>query len=125
MPPLSPSKAPGSAWPLPPIPTWSARCSFAGGDIGKLAVHGTVNDLAVSGATPLYLSVGFILEEGFSLSDLRRIVNSMAEAARDAGVSIVTGDTKVVQRGKADGIFINTAGVGPDARHLAHGRAAG
>jgi hydrogenase expression/formation protein HypE len=85
---------------------------FPGGDIGKLAVHGTVNDLAMAGATPLYLSVGFILEEGFLISDLRRIVDSMAAAAAEAGVSIVTGDTKVVQRGKADGLFINTAGVG-------------
>lgn len=85
---------------------------FPGGDIGKLAVHGTVNDLAMSGAEPLYLSAGFILEEGFPLDDLRRIVQSMAEAAREAGVTIVTGDTKVVPRGKADGVFINTAGVG-------------
>jgi hydrogenase expression/formation protein HypE len=85
---------------------------FPGGDIGKLAVHGTVNDLAMAGAIPLYLSVGFILEEGFLISDLRRIVDSMAAAAAEAGVSIVTGDTKVVQRGKADGLFINTAGVG-------------
>lgn len=85
---------------------------FPGGDIGKLAVHGTINDLAMAGATPLYLSVGFILEEGFAIADLRSIVASMASAAADAGVSIVTGDTKVVQRGKADGLFINTAGVG-------------
>jgi hydrogenase expression/formation protein HypE len=85
---------------------------FPGGDIGKLAVHGTINDLAMAGARPLYLSAGFILEEGFSIEDLRRIVNSMAEAAKEAGVSIVTGDTKVVPRGKADGVFINTAGVG-------------
>ena len=85
---------------------------FPGGDIGKLAIHGTVNDLAMAGAIPLYLSVGFILEEGFLISDLRRIVDSMAAAAAEAGVSIVTGDTKVVQRGKADGLFINTAGVG-------------
>lgn len=85
---------------------------FPGGDIGKLAVHGTVNDLSMAGAEPLYLSAGFILEEGFLISDLRRIVASMAKAAAEAGVSIVTGDTKVVQRGKADGCFINTAGVG-------------
>ncbi len=85
---------------------------FPGGDIGKLAVHGTVNDLAVAGAQPLYLSAGFILEEGFAIADLRRIVDSMAIAARAANVTIVTGDTKVVQRGKADGIFINTAGIG-------------
>jgi hydrogenase expression/formation protein HypE len=85
---------------------------FPGGDIGKLAVHGTINDLAMAGAQPLYLSAGFILEEGFPIADLRRIVESMATAAREAGVAIVTGDTKVVQRGKADGVFINTAGVG-------------
>jgi hydrogenase expression/formation protein HypE len=85
---------------------------FPGGDIGKLAVHGTINDLSMAGAEPLYLSVGFILEEGFLIADLRKIVASMAKAAADAGVSIVTGDTKVVQRGKADGLFINTAGVG-------------
>jgi hydrogenase expression/formation protein HypE len=85
---------------------------FPGGDIGDLAVNGTVNDLAVSGATPLYLSAGFILEEGFPIADLERIVASMARAARAAGVRIVTGDTKVVQRGKADGCYINTAGVG-------------
>jgi hydrogenase expression/formation protein HypE len=85
---------------------------FPGGDIGRLAVHGTINDLAMAGAEPLYLSAGFILEEGFPISDLRRIVASMAQAANETGVAIVTGDTKVVQRGKADGIFINTAGVG-------------
>src|SRR5215218_5080936 len=85
---------------------------FPGGDIGKLAVHGTVNDLAMAGAEPLYLSASFILEEGFPIADLRRIVTSMAEAARAAGVAIVTGDTKVVQRGKADGVFITTAGIG-------------
>ena len=85
---------------------------FPGGDIGRLAVHGTINDLAMVGASPLYLSVGVILEEGFSIETLRKIVASMAQAANEAGVAIVTGDTKVVQRGKADGIFINTAGVG-------------
>jgi hydrogenase expression/formation protein HypE len=85
---------------------------FPGGDIGKLAVHGTINDLAMAGAEPLYLSAGFILEEGFPIAELRRIVESMAKAASEAGVAIVTGDTKVVQRGKADGVFINTAGVG-------------
>jgi hydrogenase expression/formation protein HypE len=85
---------------------------FPGGDIGKLAVHGTINDLAMAGASPLYLSVGFILEEGFPIADLRKIVASMAAAAAEAGVRIVTGDTKVVQRNKADGLFINTAGVG-------------
>ncbi len=85
---------------------------FPGGDIGRLAVCGTVNDVATSGATPLYLSVGFILEEGFPLDDLRRILVSMRDAAREAGVHIVTGDTKVVEKGKGDGCFINTAGVG-------------
>ncbi len=85
---------------------------FPGGDIGDLAVNGTVNDLAVSGAKPMHLSAGFILEEGFPVADLRRIVTSMATAAEAAGVSIVTGDTKVVQRGKADGCYINTAGIG-------------
>ncbi|HEY2221923.1 hydrogenase expression/formation protein HypE [Actinomycetospora sp.] len=85
---------------------------FPGGNIGDLAVNGTVNDLAVSGARPLHLSAGFILEEGFPVDDLRRIVDTMAAAAAAAGVQIVTGDTKVVQRGKADGCFITTAGVG-------------
>jgi len=85
---------------------------FPGGNIGLLAVHGTVNDLAVAGAEPRFLSAGFILEEGFPVADLRRIVTSMAEAAAAANARIVTGDTKVVQRGKADGLFINTAGVG-------------
>ena len=85
---------------------------FSGGDIGKLAVCGTINDLAMSGATPLYLSAGFILEEGLLLADLERVVVSMAETARAAGVPVVTGDTKVVDHGKADRLFINTAGVG-------------
>src|SRR5262249_8760433 len=85
---------------------------FPGGDIGDLAVNGTVNDLSVSGATPLYLSAGFILEEGFPVGDLQRIVGSMRDAAAAAGVHVVTGDTKVVQKGKADGCYINTAGVG-------------
>jgi hydrogenase expression/formation protein HypE len=85
---------------------------FPGGNIGDLAVNGTVNDLSVSGATPLYLTAGFILEEGFPVSDLSAVVASMAAAALAAGVSIVTGDTKVVQRGKADGCYINTAGIG-------------
>ena len=85
---------------------------FPGGDIGKLAVCGTVNDLAMSGAQPLFLSAGFIIEEGFLFSDLKRIVQSMQETAAEAGVQIVTGDTKVVNRGAADGIFINTAGIG-------------
>jgi hydrogenase expression/formation protein HypE len=85
---------------------------FPGGDIGSLAVHGTVNDLAMRGAQPSYLSVGFILEEGLELTDLERLVTSMAAAAREAGVQVVAADTKVVDRGKADRIFINTAGVG-------------
>jgi len=85
---------------------------FPGGDIGSLAVHGTVNDLAMAGARPLYLTAGFIIEEGFAFADLKHIADSMAQAAREAGVAIVTGDTKVVERGKADGVFINTAGVG-------------
>ncbi|WP_181783113.1 hydrogenase expression/formation protein HypE [Pseudonocardia pini] len=85
---------------------------FPGGDIGDLAVNGTVNDLAMCGARPLYLSAGFILEEGFPVADLQRIAASMARAAEAAGVQIVTGDTKVVQRGKADGCYVTTAGVG-------------
>ena len=85
---------------------------FPGGDIGSLAVHGTINDLAMCGARPIYLSAGFILEEGLSLETLRRIAQSMAGAARAAGVQVVTGDTKVVDRGKADGIYVNTAGIG-------------
>lgn len=85
---------------------------FPGGDIGELAVYGTVNDLAVCGAEPLYLSTGFIIEEGFSMNDLWHIVQSMKKAADRAGVKIVTGDTKVVDRGKGDKIFINTSGVG-------------
>jgi len=85
---------------------------FPGGNIGDLAVNGTVNDLAVAGATPLYLSAGFILEEGFPVADLTRIVASMRDAAAAAGVAVVTGDTKVVEKGKADGCYINTAGVG-------------
>jgi hydrogenase expression/formation protein HypE len=85
---------------------------FPGGNIGDLAVNGTVNDLAVSGATPLYLTAGFILEEGFPVADLIRITASMRDAAAVAGVRVVTGDTKVVEKGKADGCYINTAGVG-------------
>ena len=85
---------------------------FPGGDIGRLAVCGTVNDVATSGAVPQYLSCGFILEEGFAVADLRRICASMAEAAREAGVRIVTGDTKVVNRGHGDGVYINTSGIG-------------
>ena len=85
---------------------------FPGGDIGCLSVHGTVNDVAMSGAKPLYLSASFIIEEGFPLIDLQRIVKSMAAASRDAGVPVVTGDTKVVEQGKGDGVFISTTGVG-------------
>ncbi len=85
---------------------------FPGGDIGKLAVNGTVNDLAVAGAEPFWLSAGFVLEEGFPLADLRRIVRSMARAADCAGVPVVAGDTKVVERGSADGVFVTTAGIG-------------
>ena len=85
---------------------------FRGGDIGSLAVHGTVNDLAVGGATPLFLSAAFILEEGLPIASLQRIVASMREAARHAGVQIVTGDTKVVEKGSCDGMFVNTAGIG-------------
>lgn len=85
---------------------------FPGGDIGKLAVFGTVNDLAMAGATPMYLSAGFVIEEGLPLDVLSRVAQSMREAAARAGVAVVTGDTKVVDRGKGDGVFINTAGVG-------------
>lgn len=98
---------------------------FPGGDIGSLAVHGTVNDVAMSGAKPLYLAAGFILEEGLPLADLERIVISMAAAAKAADVPIVTGDTKVVERGKGDGVFITTTGVGvvPDGVNISGDRA--
>jgi hydrogenase expression/formation protein HypE len=85
---------------------------FPGGDIGSLAVHGTINDVAMAGARPLYLSASFIVEEGFALADLKRIADSMGAAARVAGVPVITGDTKVVERGKADGVFISTTGIG-------------
>lgn len=85
---------------------------FPGGNIGELAVNGTVNDLCMSGARPLFISAAFIIEEGFSLEELKRIVESMREAAKQAGVTIVTGDTKVVNKGKGDKVFINTAGIG-------------
>ena len=85
---------------------------FPGGDIGSLAVHGTINDLAMGGARPLFLSAAFILEEGFPVEQLRRLAESMAKAAEGAGVAIVTGDTKVVEKGKGDGLFINTTGIG-------------
>lgn len=85
---------------------------FPGGDIGRLALTGTVNDLAMSGAVPRYISAGFIIEEGLLLSDLKRSVHSMSEAAREAGVAVVAGDTKVVEKGAADGLFITTSGIG-------------
>jgi hydrogenase expression/formation protein HypE len=93
---------------------------FPGGDIGRLAVHGTVNDLAVGGAVPLFLSAAFILEEGLAVEDLRRIVASMRRACDEAGVALVTGDTKVVDRGKGDQVFITTSGIGlvPEGRSL-------
>jgi hydrogenase expression/formation protein HypE len=94
---------------------------FPGGDIGSLAVSGTVNDLLAGGARPAYLSAGFILEEGFPLADLRRVLGSMRDTAREAGVQIIAGDTKVVPRGAADKIFINTAGIGYCPTHLAVG----
>jgi hydrogenase expression/formation protein HypE len=98
---------------------------FPGGDIGCLSVHGTINDVAMAGAAPLYLAAGFVLEEGFPLADLKRIVDSMAAASRAAGVPIVTGDTKVVERGKGDGVFITTTGVGvvPEGIAIAGDRA--
>ncbi|WP_066272253.1 hydrogenase expression/formation protein HypE [Hydrogenophaga palleronii] len=114
----------GARLPLPGFPNGQGRLVmatdghvvsplfFPGGDVGCLSVHGTVNDVAMSGATPLWLSASFILEEGFPLIELQRIVRSMAAAAREAGVPIVTGDTKVVEKGKGDGVFISTTGVG-------------
>jgi putative two-component system hydrogenase maturation factor HypX/HoxX len=98
---------------------------FPGGDIGCLSVHGTINDVAMSGAKPLYLSASFILEEGFPLADLKRIVDSMAQAAHAAGVPVVTGDTKVVEQGKGDGVFITTTGVGvvPEGVNISGDRA--
>jgi hydrogenase expression/formation protein HypE len=98
---------------------------FPGGDIGSLAVHGTVNDLAMGGARPLYLSAAFILEEGLAMETLRRVVASLERAAREAGVAVVTGDTKVVERGKADGLFIITTGIGlvPDGVRLSASQA--
>jgi hydrogenase expression/formation protein HypE len=98
---------------------------FPGGDIGSLAVHGTINDLAMGGATPLFLSVAFIIEEGLSMETLRRITNSLGRAASACGVQIVTGDTKVVDKGSGDGVFINTTGLGvmPEGVHLSAGEA--
>jgi len=118
--------------PLPPQAKMQGRLSistdchsvfpiqFPGGDIGKLAVCGTVNDMSMSGAIPLYLTAGFILEEGLPIATLQKIVQSMAEAAEEAGVTIIAGDTKVVERGKADGLYITTTGIGwiPDARTI-------
>ncbi|MCA8881633.1 MAG: hydrogenase expression/formation protein HypE [Rhodobacteraceae bacterium] len=99
---------------------------FPGGDIGVLSVHGTINDLAMMGARPVYMTAGFVLEEGFPLADLDRIVGSMGKAARAAGVQVVSGDTKVVEKGKGDGVFITTTGLGavPDgvAISAAHAR---
>jgi hydrogenase expression/formation protein HypE len=99
---------------------------FPGGDIGSLSVHGTINDVAMAGARPLYLSAAFVLEEGFPLGDLERIVASMARASVAAGVPIVTGDTKVVEKGKGDGVFITTTGIGvvPPGVHISGDRAA-
>ena len=98
---------------------------FPGGDIGSLSIHGTLNDVAMSGARPLYLAAGFILEEGFLLADLELVVASMSQAATKAGVPVITGDTKVVERGKGDGIFITTTGIGlvPDGVHISGDRA--
>lgn len=95
---------------------------FPGGNIGSLAVHGTINDIAMAGAKPLYLSASFILEEGFALSELHKIVLSMAKAAQDANVPVITGDTKVVEKGKGDGVFITTTGIGvvPQHVHITH-----
>jgi hydrogenase expression/formation protein HypE len=98
---------------------------FPGGDIGSLAVHGTINDIAMSGAKPLFLSASFIIEEGFPFAELKRIADSMGQAAREAGVPVIAGDTKVVERGQADGVFISTAGIGvvPDGLALSGDRA--
>ena len=109
---LDPGVAPGARLAFTTDSYVISPLVFPGGDIGKLAVCGTVNDLAVAGATPRFLSVGYILEEGLPIATLERVADSMAETARQAGVLIVTGDTKVVGRGAADGLFINTAGVG-------------
>ncbi len=98
---------------------------FPGGDIGSLAVHGAINDVAMAGARPLYLSAAFVLEEGFPLGSLDRIVASMARASREAGAPVITGDTKVVEKGKGDGVFITTTGIGivPDGVHISGDRA--
>jgi hydrogenase expression/formation protein HypE len=98
---------------------------FRGGDIGSLAVHGTINDLAMGGARPLFLSAAFVIEEGLPMETLRRVVASLARAAKEAGVAVVTGDTKVVEKGKGDGLFINTSGIGvvPDGVRLSASQA--
>jgi hydrogenase expression/formation protein HypE len=98
---------------------------FPGGDIGSLAVHGTVNDLAMGGAQPLFLSAAFILEEGLPMDTLRRVVESLQRAACEAGMQVVTGDTKVVEKGSGDGLFLNTSGIGivPEGVHLSAGQA--
>ena len=98
---------------------------FPGGDIGSLSVHGTVNDVVMSGAKPCYLSAGFILEEGFPLADLKRIVESMATAAKTIDIPIITGDTKVVEQGSGDGVFVTTTGIGivPEGAHISAERA--
>lgn len=120
-----PAPAPGERLVMATDSHVVAPLFFPGGDIGCLAVHGTVNDVAVMGARPLWLSAAFILEEGLPFADLERIVASMAAAAHAAGVPIVTGDTKVVERGKGDGVFITTTGVGalPPGRELGGARA--
>ncbi len=107
-----PSPEPSAQWVMATDSHVISPLFFPGGDIGCLAVHGTVNDVAMAGATPLYLSAGFILEEGFPLADLQRIVQSMAAAAKVAGVAIITGDTKVVEKGHGDGVYITTTGFG-------------
>ncbi|MDY7559641.1 hydrogenase expression/formation protein HypE [Pseudomonas sp. 10B1] len=109
---FSPALAPGERMVMATDAHVVSPLFFPGGDIGSLSVHGTVNDVAMTGARPLYLSASFIIEEGYPLADLKRIVESMARASRDAGVPIVTGDTKVVERGKGDGVFISTTGIG-------------
>src|SRR6516225_4429490 len=98
---------------------------FPGGDIGSLAVHGTVNDLAMGGAQPLFLSTAFIIEEGLPIATLQRVVSSLRAAAEAAGVDVITGDTKVVEKGKGDGLFINTTGIGlvPDGLEMSANRA--
>jgi hydrogenase expression/formation protein HypE len=109
---FSPALAPGERMVMATDAHVVSPLFFPGGDIGSLAVHGTLNDVAMCGARPLYLSASFIIEEGFALADLKRIADSMGRASREAGVPIITGDTKVVERGKGDGVFISTTGIG-------------